>query len=217
MIVKHIPIITIVSFAIAAILFANVPVAQAENCASIVTKINNDHKQALDNHSAGTDGLLTALYEVEDVIFDVINGICSKNSSVFSSMGELQLSLGQIPIAQLYAEKALEMDNKNWQAHYVLGSALNLQKKYPKGLKHLQRASELQPTNYALLVNLCSSYEKNELYPNAIKVCSIAIEKGSYEIRGTAHFLRAQAYKGNQETSLAEKDLELAKKFGFNQ
>ena len=215
MLTKRLPIIAIMFIAIVAVLFISIPSTQATDCASIVNSTNNDHKQALKNHPPGTDSLLTALYKVEDALFDAMKGKCSDNSEVVSTMGELQLSLGQIPIAQLYAIKALEMDNENWQAHYVFGSALNLQKKYTKGLEHLQRASELKPNNHSLLVNLCSSYEKNNQYPEAIKTCSTAIEKGPYDIRGTAHYIRAQAYKGNNEITLAERDIELAKEFGF--
>lgn len=190
---------------------------QATECSSVVTNSDKQHKQALQQHQPGTDAYLAALYKIEDSLFDAMKGKCVNDSSILSSMGELQISLGQIPIAQLYAHKALEMDKQNWQGHYVLGSALNLQKKYSEGLQHLQRASDLQPKNYSLLVNLCSSYEKNKQFPKAIKACSLAIEKGSYDIRGTAYFLRAQAYKGNNELALADKDLELAKEFGFKQ
>lgn len=214
---KRISILASIAVAIIAVVVINVPSIQATDCKSVISSTNNNHKQALRNHQPGTEDLLTALYEVEDELFEAMKGKCADNSSIVSTMGELQISLGQIPIAQLYALKSLEIDNDNWQGHYVLGSALNLQKKYQQGLKHLQRASELQPDNHSLLVNLCSSYEKNKQYPEAIKACSTAIEKGPYDIRGTAHYLRAQAYKGNNEITLAERDIELAKEFGFKQ
>ena len=214
MLTRRLPLIAIAAVIIG-ILFTNIPSSQATDCATVVATANNNHKKALQEHKSGSDSLLAALYKVEDAIFNAMKGKCANNSSIVSTMGELQLSLGQIPIAQLYAIKALEIDNENWQAHYVLGSALNLQKKYSQGLEHLQRASQLQPENYSLLVNLCSSYEKNKQYPEAIKACSTAIEKGSYDIRGAAHFLRAQAYKGNNELTLAERDIELATEFGF--
>jgi len=217
LITYRLPLIVIVTIVIATALFIFIPATHATNCDAIITMTNADHKQALKDNQPGTDSLLTALYKVEDALFDAMKGQCANNSSVVSTMGELQLSLGQIPIAQLYALKALEIDNDNWQAHYVIGSALNLQKKYTQGLEHLQQASQLQPENHSLLVNLCSSYGKNKQYPEAIKTCSTAIKKGPYEIRGTAYFLRAQAYKGNNELMLAERDIELAKEFGFKQ
>jgi len=217
LITKRTSFITIVTIAVAAILFINISSTQATDCAAVVTSANNDHKQALKTHQSGTDDLLTALYRIEDTLFAAMKSNCANHSSVFSTMGELQLSLGQIPIAQLYAVKALNMDNDNWQAHYVYGSALNLQKKYAEGLEHLISASELQPDNYSLLVNLCSSYEKNQQYSKAIQACSTAIDEGPYDIRGTAYFLRAQAHQANNEITLAEKDLELAKEFGFKQ
>lgn len=209
----RLPIIAIAITMTAGIFFMKIPATLATDCAASITNINHLHKQAVQQNQAGTDDYFAALYKVEDMIFDTMKH-CSDNSTVISAMGELQLSLGQVPIAQLYGEKAVKMDNTNWQAHYVLGSALNLQKKYVRGLEHLKISSELQPKNYSLLVNLCSSYEKNKKFSQAIKACSTAIEKGPYEIRGTAYYLRALAYTGTGEVTLAEKDNQLAKEFG---
>ena len=215
MLIRRLALIAITA-TIAGAFFINVPVTQATECSATLKDADIKHKQIVQQYQAGTDEYLSALYKIEDELFAAMKR-CPDDSEVISAMGELQLSLGQIPIATLYGQKAIQMNNDNWQAHYVLGSALNLQKKYSQGLEHLQRASQLQPDNYSLLVNLCSSYEKNKQYPEAIKACSTAIEKGSYDIRGTAHFLRAQAYKGNNELTLAERDIELAKEFGFKQ
>ena len=199
---------------IATILLSNIQATQATECSATLKSAEIKHKQAVQQYRAGTDEYLGALYKIEDDLFAAMKR-CPDDSVVISAMGELQLSLGQIPIATLYGQKAIQMDNGNWQAHYVLGSALNLQKKYSEGLAYLKKASELQPENYSLLVNLCSSYEKNKLYPKAIAACTTAIEKGSYSIRGTAYHLRALAYTGNNELTLAEKDNKLAKEFGF--
>ena len=216
MLTRRLPYLLLIPVIVLAV-FAYTSTTEATSCSSVVTNSDREHKQALQQHEPGTDAYFSALYAIEDALFDAMKNKCPNNSAVVSTMGELQISLGQIPIAQLYAKKALEMDTKNWQAHYVLGSALNLQKKYTEGLQHLQQASELQPDNHSLLVNLCSSYEKNKQYNEAIEACSTAIEEGPYDIRGTAHFLRAQAYKGTNEITLAERDIELAKEFGFKQ
>lgn len=213
MLIRRLPFFALTAV-IVAILFSNIPATQATECSAILKSADTRHKQAVQQHQPGTDSYLGALYKIEDDLFAAMKR-CQDDSAVVSAMGELQLSLGQIPIAQLYAQKAIQMDNDNWQAHYVLGSALNLQKKYSEGLVHLKKASELQPENYSLLVNLCSSYEKNKLYPKAITACTTAIEKGPYDIRGTAYHLRALAYTGNNELTLAEKDNKLAKEFGI--
>lgn len=212
---KPITLISVFAVAIVTVVLINTTTTHANDCNAIVAMTNNEHKQALRDHKAGSHELLTALYKVEDALFDAMKGQCANSSAVVSSMGDLQLSLGQIPIAQLYAAKALKMDSDNWQAHYVIGSALNLEKKYSEGLVHLQKASALQPDNHSLRVNLCSSYNKNKRYDEAIEACSTAIEKGPYDIRGIAHYLRAEAYKGTNELTLAEKELELAREFGY--
>ena len=214
MLIRRLSLITIASIIIAGIIFINIPATQATDCAALVTTADSHHKQAIQQNQPGTDAYLAALYKVEDELFEAMKQ-CQDNSSTISTMGELQLSLGQIPIAELYAKKAISIDNENWQAHYVLGSALNLKKEYPLGLEHLKKAYDLQPENYSLLVNICSSYEKNKQFSKAIKACSTAIDKGPYEIRGTAYYLRALAYTGNNELTLAEKDNQLATEFGI--
>ena len=213
MLIRRLPFFALTAV-IAAILFSNIPTTQATECSATLKAADIKHKQAVQQHQAGTDEYLAALYKIEDDLFAAMKR-CIDDSAVVSAMGELQLSLGQIPIAQLYAQKAIQIDNDNWQAHYVLGSALNLQKKYFEGLEHLKKSSELQPDNYSLLVNLCSSYEKNKLYSKAITACTTAIEKGPYDIRGTAYHLRALAHTGNNELTLADKDNQLAKEFNF--
>ena len=211
MLTRRLSLIAITA-AIAGILFINVPTTQATECSSTLKSADIKHKQAVQQYQAGTDEYLGALYKIEDELFAAMKR-CQDDSLVISAMGELQLSLGQIPIAMLYGQKAIQMDNDNWQAHYVLGSALNLQKKYTEGLVHLKKASKLQPKNYSLLVNLCSSYEKNKQFSEAIEACSTAIEKGPYNIHGTAYYLRALAYTGNNELALAEQVNNLAKEF----
>ena len=214
MLAKRLPLFAIAAV-LAAILFTNIPATEATECSATLKSVDTKHKQVAQEQQPGTDSYLGALYEIEDELFSAMKR-CPDDSAVISAMGELQLSLGQIPIATLYGQKAIKMDNENWQAHYVLGSALNLKKEYVTGLQHLQKAYKLKPTNYSLLVNLCSSYEKNKQFPEAIEACSTAIEKGPYNIHGTAYHLRALAYTGNNELALAEKDNKLAKEFGIN-
>jgi len=199
---------------LAIILLVNISPSQATDCRALATGFDEKHKQIIQQHARGSDAYFANLYKIEDEIFATMNQ-CQTSAAIITAMGELQLSLGQVPLAQLYGEKAINLDNDDWNAHYVLGSALNLQKEYVRGLEHLQLASKLQPDNYSLTVNLCSSYEKNGKFQKAIDACTQAIEKGPYELRGTAYFLRALAHKGNDEPALAEKDQQLAKEFGF--
>lgn len=187
---------------------------QAESCAQIVQTVDEQHRQALNTYQPGTDDYLRSLYTIEDSIFPALKR-CPRNAALMAAMSELQLSLGQPPIALLYAQKALEFEPNSWQAHNAAGNALNVVEKYQEGLQHLQRASELQPGNYALLVNLCSSYERNKQHDEAVKSCSRVIDKGPYELRGTAYYLRAKAYRARGELEHAASDDRHAKEFGF--
>ncbi|NNG14424.1 MAG: hypothetical protein HKM22_04620, partial [Gammaproteobacteria bacterium] len=124
--------------------------SQAETCSQTVQHIDSQHRKALDNYQPGSQDYLRALYTIEDSIFPALKR-CPRNAPLMAAMSELQLSLGQPPIALLYAKKALEYDPNSWQAHNAAGNALNVVEKYSEGLQHLQRASDLQPDNYALL------------------------------------------------------------------
>jgi tetratricopeptide (TPR) repeat protein len=188
--------------------------SQAETCSQTVQRIDSQHRKALDNYQPGSNDYLRALYAIEDSVFPALQR-CPRNAPLMAAMSELQLSLGQPPIALLYAQKALEFDPNSWQAHNAAGNALNVVEKYHEGLQHLQRASELQPDNYALLVNLCSSYERNQQHAKAIQSCSRVIDKGPYDLRGTAYYLRARAYQARGELEHAASDDKHAKEFGF--
>ena len=198
-----------------ALLFALLPAtSQAETCSQTVQFIDSQHRKALDNYQAGSQEYLRALYAIEDRVFPALKR-CPRNAPLMAAMSELQLSLGQPPIALLYAKKALEFNPNSWQAHNAAGNALNVVEKYSEGLQHLQRASDLQPDNYALLVNLCSSYERNKQHAKVIKSCSRVIDKGPYDLRGTAYYLRAKAYRARGELKHAASDEKHAKEFGF--
>jgi len=188
--------------------------AHAKTCAQTVQDIDQQHRKALNSLQPGSDDYLHALHAIEDDIFPALNR-CPANAPLLVAMAELQLSLGQPPIALLYAQKALELAPDSWQAHNAAGNALNVVEKYSEGLQHLQRASDLQPDNYALLVNLCSSYERNKQHAKVIKSCSRVIDKGPYDLRGTAYYLRAKAYRARSELKHAASDEKHAKEFGF--
>ena|GEM_PF-5325196 len=188
--------------------------AHAKTCAQTVQDIDQQHRKALNSLQPGSDDYLHALHAIEDDIFPALNR-CPANAPLLVAMAELQLSLGQPPIALLYAQKALELAPDSWQAHNAAGSALNVQGKFLEGLQYLQRAVALQPDNYALLINLCSSYERNQQYAKAIDACSRVIDNGSAELRSTAYSLRARAHEARGEQQQAARDDKQAKEFGF--
>lgn len=197
------------------LLLALQPVSsRAESCAETAQSIDNQHRKTLDSYKAGSDDYLNALSAIEDGVFPALER-CPRNAPLMTVMSEIQLSLGQPSLALLYAQKALEYAPNHWQAHSAAGNALNVAGKFAEGLQHLQRASTLQPDNYALLVNLCSSYERNQHPDKAIQSCSRVIDKGPYDLRGTAYFLRAKAHRARGELEQAESDDRHAKEFGF--
>ncbi|WP_126452730.1 hypothetical protein [Sulfuriflexus mobilis] len=205
--------LAVMLFCSALLLSLQPALSRAETCAQTVQAIDNQHRKALDNYPAGSEDYLQALYVIENSIFPALKR-CPNNAQMMAAMSEVQLSLGQPPLALLYAQKALEFDADSWQAHNAAGNALNVVEKYPEGLQHLQRANQLQPDNYALLVNLCSSYERNRQYARAIESCSRVIDKGPYYLRGTAYYVRARAYQARGEHEHAANDDKHANEFG---
>jgi tetratricopeptide (TPR) repeat protein len=206
--------LTVILFCSALLLSLHPVTSQAETCSQTVQRIDSQHRKALDNYQPGSDDYLRALYAIEDSVFPALKR-CPNNAPLLTAMAELQLSLGQPPIALLYAQKALSINPNSWQAHNAAGNALNVVEKYREGLQHLQRASELQPDNYALLINLCSSYERNQQHARAIQSCSRVIDKGPDDLRGTAYYLRARAYQARGELEHAAADDKHARELGF--
>jgi len=189
--------------------------AMAADCEKAAATLDAQHKQVTEKHTPNTQPYIKALYAAEDQAFTSIKQ-CKANAHFLAAMADLQLSLGQGPLAVLYAQKSLAINDNNWKAHHVLGTTLTNKEEYIDGLRHLERASSLNPDNYALLINLCSSYEQNFKHNEAIVACGIVIEKGPYELHGPAYYIRARAYTARNEHTLAERDDRLAIEFGFN-
>ena len=130
-------------------------------------------------------------------------------------MGEVQISVGQIPFAIQYGRKAVKMGPKVWQANYLLGSALNLNKEYDEGIKYLTLASQLEPKRNTLKFNVCSAYTAAKKYGKAIESCTDLINRKDQRLGGAAHYMRAQAYRGMGNNKAAENDLATARSMGF--
>jgi predicted Zn-dependent protease len=128
------------------------------------------HRQVM-AMTPGSRAYLDALLDIEDAIFPLLER-CPENPKVLGLMAEIQLSQGKYPLAELYARKAVEHGQRQWQAHSVLGSALVAKQQYAEGINHLEQSVTLAPDNMALQLNLCQAYALNQQSEKAGTLCS---------------------------------------------
>ena len=84
--------------------------------------------------------------KMENELFDAIEK-CKTYAGMFVLMGELQIEMGQIPLAVVYGKKSVEVDGEYWRAHKLLGSSKMLNKEFEGGLNSLKKAVALNPKN----------------------------------------------------------------------
>ncbi|VAW94998.1 hypothetical protein MNBD_GAMMA23-1895 [hydrothermal vent metagenome] len=154
------------------------------------------------------------LVAVEDALFKAIDK-CRSKSGMFVLMGEVQIDMGQIPLAVVYGRKAVELDNKYWRAHKLLGSARMLNHQPELGLKSLRHAVTLAPDNINTKLNLVSALLQNKAFDEALDSVNEIIAINNKDSLPTAHYLRSKVYTGNGLIIAADKDLKEALRLGF--
>lgn len=85
--------------------------------------------------------------KLENELFDAI-AKCKTYAGMFVLMGELQIEMGQIPLAVVYGNKSVKVDGKYWRAHKLLGSAKMLNNEPESGLTSLKKSSRSEPNKY---------------------------------------------------------------------
>ena len=154
------------------------------------------------------------LIAIENDLFKAIDE-CRTYSGMFVLMGEVQIEMGQVPLAVVYGRKSVELDPQYWRAHKLLGTSRMLNKEVEAGLIALYKALELDPENTNVKLNLVSALVENKEYDKALKLVNSIIELNDHSILATAYFLRSEAYKGKGLIIEADKDSQRAKKLGF--
>lgn len=150
----------------------------------------------------------------ENAIFEGINQ-CKTYAGMFVLMGELQIEVGQIPLAVVYGRKAVEIDAGYWRAHKLLGSAQMLNKELEGGLKSLKTAVELNPKNINTQLNFISALIQNKKYDKALTLINSIIDKNESGSVAIAYYFRSQVYIGKGLISEANNDKKTARDMGF--
>lgn len=188
--------------------------AAAADCGLERRRLDEQHSDVISRFTAGSPAFFTAMSVLESRMFKLIDA-CRDDPLVYALMAELQLSLGQAPLAELYARKAYGMAQGLWQTEHVLGTSMARLGKYDGAIPHLERAVELAPANDALLLNLCTIYEIAGRYESAVDACGRLIDRGAPSLLGAAYHLRGKAYRGLEQMERAEADAARARALGF--
>jgi len=154
------------------------------------------------------------IIQMENDIFDAI-GKCKTYAGMFVLMGELQIEIGQIPLAVVYGRKSVAVDGEYWRAHKLLGSALMLNKESEAGLKSLKKATELNPENINTQLNLISALIQNKKYNQALTLINTVIHKNEKGSVASAYYFRSQVYKAKGLIIEANEDAKTAQGMGF--
>lgn len=148
---------------------------------------------------------------------DIFTGIekCKTYAGMFVLMGELQIEMGQIPLAVVYGKKSVELDGDYWRAHKLLGSAKMLNNESEDGLSSLKKAVVLNPTNINTQLNLISALIQNEKHDQALELVNTIIHKNEKGTLAIAYYFRSQIYKRKGLIIEANKDAKKAEEMGF--
>ncbi len=180
----------------------------AEDCK---TRFNKLDKQL---YQISSENRVKKLIALEDALFKAID-MCKTKSGMFVLMGEVQIDMGQVPLAVVYGRKAVKLDSNDWRAHKLLGSARMLNNESEKGLKSLRQAVALAPDNINANLNLVSALIQNKKFDEALKRTNKIVTGNNTDSIATAYYLRSQIYKGKGLIIEADRDLKEAKQRGF--
>lgn len=180
----------------------------SSDCSDIFKKLDKQHYEISETNR------IKNLIKLENDLFAAIEQ-CKSYSGMFVLMGEVQIDMGQIPLAVVYGNKSVELDSKYWRAHKLLGSALMLNRDHERGLHSLEKSAQLNPSNINTKLNLASALIQNKKYDKALMLLEKIIHKNEKGTLATAYYLRSQAYKGKGLVIEADRDSKTAQSLGF--
>lgn len=192
------------------------PVASAgDACMPLFKQLNQAHGHATELAAGAADDRRARFVALETQLFEALKR-CPEEADLYALMGEVQLSLGQLPLAAVYGDKAVKLDSRSWRAHQLLGSALAMLGETGRGLAHLETAVSLAPDQPRLQLNYASALLAAKQYDRVLEICDALVETSDRRLAGAAHNLRGQAYLRRGELRQAGHDFDAALKLGFD-
>jgi len=140
---------------------------------------------------------------------------CSEHVGLNILMADVQVSIGNNVSALAYVTNALEIDPSSAEALHVKGSILLMEGQNEEGMALMKKSIELVPTNVEYLTNICSSWEAQGNYDEAVESCSKAIRLAE-EPPSVLYYLRGRAHEGLGNIENSDNDYRKAKELGFD-
>lgn len=187
-------------------LFSNAALSAV--CEKLFHQLDKQHISSTDKDHA------KKFIQMEKELFAAIDK-CKTYAGMFVLMGELQIEVGQFPLAIIYGRKSVEVDGGYWRSHKLLGSAQMLNNDFEDGLKSLKKAVELNPENINTQLNFISALIQNKKYDQALTLVNTVIDKNEKESVAIAYYFRSLVYKGKGLIIEANKDAKTAQGMGF--
>lgn len=187
--------------------FSNV--ALAEVCEKLFYKLDKQHVSTKDKNYK------KKIIQMENDLFDAIEK-CKTYAGMFVLMGELQIEMGQVPLAVVYGKKSVELDSEYWRAHKLLGSAQMLNKEFESGLNSLEKSVVLNSTNINAQLNLISALIQNKKHDQALTFINSIIQRNEKGTLAIAYYFRSKVYQAKGLITEANEDANKAQGMGFS-
>lgn len=197
--------------------FAGETPAEAEpDCSTLFSKLDQRYSRIVATFDSPIAGLEDQdLKAMESLLFKGFER-CPKNARLFTLMGEVQLTLGQLPLAGVYAQKAVEFDASYWRGHQLRGTTLAMLGQSTEGLPHLERAMALQPENERLKLNLATVLFEVKAYDRVLAIADALVDSKEAMVTGAAHNLRGRVYLKQGRIKDAGREFTAAEKQGVD-
>ena len=187
----------------------------SESCTTLFATLNTEHTRAVETTLAASPEQRAQLAAIESSLFTALER-CPANANLYALMGEVQISMGQVPLAVVYGREAVKLEQNSWRAQQLLGSALAMLGKTRRGIAHLEQAVALAPDQPRLRVNLASALFADEEYERVLQICDELIDSPDTRAAGAAYNLRGQVYLQLGELKKAGHDFDAAIRLGFD-
>jgi len=186
----------------------------ATDCDALYRQLDARHAKASATPAGPGTPRDQALRALEQVIFEAFEA-CPDNALLFTLMGEVQISLGQVPLAMAYGQKAISLDSGEWRAHHLLGSVLAMTGDHERGIAELTRAVELSDGRPRVRLNLASAQVWAGRYAEALPELDALAQDPDPVVVAAASHLRGKAHLGLGDVEQARVDFARAIDLGY--
>jgi len=186
-----------------------------ESCATLFEKLNAEHTRVIETTQAAPPAQRLQLSAIEAGLFQALER-CPVEADLYALMGEVQISMGQVPLAAVYGRKAVKLDRRSWRAQQLLGSALAMLGETGRGIMHLEQAVALAPDHPRLHLNLASALFAAKEYTRVLRICDVLLDSPDTRVAGAAYNLRGQVYLRQGKLKEAGREFDTAIRLGFD-